>query len=165
MERHPDQVFCGECGKLISRAAEYCTGCGARQVRAAVMPQRATGLREATTETPLPGRVADEKYCLRCGRVVHESAPTCPGCGAAQPGHGGGGTNASRNRTTAAILALFLGGVGVHRFYIGRPGSGILYLLFFWTFIPAVVALVEGVIWLTMDDTKWQAQYGRTSGF
>ena len=41
------------------------------------------------------------------------------------------------------ILCLFLGGGGGHHFYMGKPALGVLYLLFFLTFIPALVALVE----------------------
>lgn len=48
-----------------------------------------------------------------------------------------------KNTTTAVLLALFLGGVGAHRFYLGQIGWGILYLLFSWTFIPMIVSLVE----------------------
>ncbi len=52
--------------------------------------------------------------------------------------------NARRKDKTAAILlALFLGGFGAHHFYMGNTGLGILYLVFFWTLIPAFVALVE----------------------
>ena len=48
-----------------------------------------------------------------------------------------------KNATTAILFALFLGGIGGHHFYMGKPGVGVLYLLFFWTFIPAMVAFVE----------------------
>ena len=60
---------------------------------------------------------------------------------------------------TAALLALFLGGLGAHRFYLGRTGSGILYLLFFWTFIPALIAFVEAIILLTMSDEDFVKKY------
>ncbi len=43
--------------------------------------------------------------------------------------------------TTAVLFCLFLGGGGGHHFYMGKPALGVLYLLFFWTFIPALVAL------------------------
>lgn len=64
-----------------------------------------------------------------------------------------------KNKTTAGILALFLGGLGVHRFYLGQTGLGILYLVFFWTFIPAFVALIDGIIFLTQEDSKFNEKY------
>jgi len=48
-----------------------------------------------------------------------------------------------KDATIAILLALFLGGFGAHHFYLGRTGLGVLYLVFFWTLIPAFVALVE----------------------
>jgi TM2 domain-containing membrane protein YozV len=48
-----------------------------------------------------------------------------------------------KDKTTALLLCIFLGGVGAHRFYLGDSGKGILYLLFFWTFIPSIIALIE----------------------
>jgi TM2 domain-containing membrane protein YozV len=41
------------------------------------------------------------------------------------------------------LLALFLGCFGVHHFYLGRVGLGILYLCFCWTGIPAILGLIE----------------------
>lgn len=64
-----------------------------------------------------------------------------------------------KNRTTAAILAFILGGFGAHKFYLGQSGKGILYLLFFWTLIPAIVALVEFIQFLTMTDEAFNAKY------
>jgi TM2 domain-containing membrane protein YozV len=48
-----------------------------------------------------------------------------------------------KNPTVAVILALFLGGIGAHKFYLGQTGLGILYLLFCWTYIPAIIAFFE----------------------
>lgn len=48
-----------------------------------------------------------------------------------------------KNPTTGLLLCLFLGGLGAHRFYLGQTGLGILYACFVWTFVPALVALVE----------------------
>lgn len=39
--------------------------------------------------------------------------------------------------TTGVLLAVFLGDFGAHRFYMGQKGLGFVYLLFFWTIIPA----------------------------
>lgn len=43
----------------------------------------------------------------------------------------------------AFVLALLLGNVGGHRFYLGQVGLGVVYLLFSLTFIPAVITLFE----------------------
>lgn len=46
-----------------------------------------------------------------------------------------------KSKTTAIVLCFFLGGFGIHRFYLGQTGLGILYLIFFWTFIPAFYSI------------------------
>jgi len=46
-------------------------------------------------------------------------------------------------------LAFFLGGIGIHKFYAKKMVAGVLYLLFCWTGIPAVIALIEFIIALT----------------
>ena len=65
-----------------------------------------------------------------------------------------------KSRTVAIVLALFLGGVGAHKFYLRKPGLGVLYLLASVTFITIVVSLVEAVIYLTQDDATWAARHG-----
>jgi len=70
-----------------------------------------------------------------------------------------------KNKVVAGLLAIFLGGLGVHKFYLGKTGQGLLYLVFFWTFIPAIIALVEGIIYLTQPEEVFDAQWngGRAS--
>ena len=46
------------------------------------------------------------------------------------------------NKTIYIIVALILGGLGVHKFYADQVGQGILHLVFFWTGIPSVVAII-----------------------
>jgi TM2 domain-containing membrane protein YozV len=48
-----------------------------------------------------------------------------------------------RNPSTALVLALLLGGLGAHRFYLRQLGWGVAYVLFSWTFIPVIVSLGE----------------------
>jgi TM2 domain-containing membrane protein YozV len=66
-----------------------------------------------------------------------------------------------KTRIVAILLALFLGGVGIHKLYLGKILTGVLYLLFCWTFIPAILALVDIVILLTMTDDKFNEKYNK----
>ena len=65
-----------------------------------------------------------------------------------------------KNRIVAIFLAFFLGGLGIHKFYLGRIGWGIVYLIFFWTFIPTIVAFVEFIIYICMSDEEFAKKYG-----
>ncbi|MDX2255154.1 MAG: NINE protein [Pseudanabaenaceae cyanobacterium bins.39] len=64
-----------------------------------------------------------------------------------------------KSRTTAILWCFFLGGIGAHRFYLGQAGIGILYLLFFWTFIPAFVAFIEFIMLLVMSDSEFNRKF------
>lgn len=45
------------------------------------------------------------------------------------------------NKSAYCLLALFLGWLGMHKFYAGQVGRGIAFLLFSWTGIPFVISL------------------------
>lgn len=64
-----------------------------------------------------------------------------------------------KNRLVAALLALFLGGFGIHKFYLGQTFKGIIYLIFFWTLIPAIIALIEAIVLLVMSDEDFNKKY------
>lgn len=66
--------------------------------------------------------------------------------------------NMSR-RSKAIVVALFLGGFGAHKFYLNRPGQGILFAVFFWTFIPALIALVDIIRFLAMGEERFNRIY------
>jgi len=66
-----------------------------------------------------------------------------------------------KSKVVAAILAWFLGGFGVHRFYLGQVGKGLLYLLFFWTGIPFLIAFIDFILFLTMSEKKFNFRYNQ----
>ncbi len=66
-----------------------------------------------------------------------------------------------KNKLTAGILALLLGGFGVHKFYLGELGWGLLYLFFCWAWIPGIVAFFEGIGLLMMTDEAFNFRYNR----
>ena len=48
-----------------------------------------------------------------------------------------------KDAAIGVMLAFFLGSFGAHQFYLGRNGLAIFYLVFFWTGIPGIIAIVE----------------------
>jgi TM2 domain-containing membrane protein YozV len=48
-----------------------------------------------------------------------------------------------RDEVVGILLALFLGGFGVHHFYLRRAGLGVLYLCLFWTPFPWILGFIE----------------------
>lgn len=66
-----------------------------------------------------------------------------------------------KNKLAAALLAIFLGDFGAHKFYLGKPGTGLIYLLFFWTGIPAVIGIIEGILYLLSSEEEFQRKHGK----
>ena len=119
--------------------------------------------------------------CPQCGAPANEGTNKCEYCGAAiaQPVQQAtpqaqpqqivyvqqNAANPERanwpikNKIVAAILALILGGLGIHKFYLGQIGKGILYLIFCWTYVPAIIAFIEGIVILCSNDENFQIKY------
>ncbi|MFB6138662.1 MAG: NINE protein [Halobacteriaceae archaeon] len=137
-------THCINCGEDIAGDADVCPECGVNQ---------STKLEGGHGE-----RSADEKYCVNCGALVNKQAELCPDCGVEQPALGRS-AGADSDQMVAGILALLLGGLGAHKFYQGRVGLGLLYLCFFWTAIPALLGLIEGILILVADPQEYEEKY------
>lgn len=135
---------CINCGEEIREESEVCENCGVNQT------------------SPLEGshgeREENEKYCMECGELINKQAELCPNCGVRQRQAREAGSS-DTDRQTAGILAILLGGIGAHKFYQGRTSLGIVYLCFSWTLIPAILALIEGILMLTADDEEYERKY------
>ena len=72
-----------------------------------------------------------------------------------------------KNKIVAAILALFVGSLGIHWFYLGKNNRGLAYLLITvllcWTVVApiiiSVIAFVEGVLLLLEPDAEFDEKY------
>lgn len=168
--RAADEKFCFACGRVIHLTARDCPHCGAAQPPLAASTSTAgpsgDGVAAGRSLAPLSASatagqaiLTDQVFCRGCGKPIHRTAPFCPHCGAPQAAAMAGRPRGQKDKSTAGILALLLGGIGVHKFYLEQPGLGVLYLLFCWTFIPALIGLIEGVIYLTMSDERFSRKY------
>jgi TM2 domain-containing membrane protein YozV len=66
-----------------------------------------------------------------------------------------------RNKNLAAIFALFMGMFGVHRFYLGQVGLGIVYVLFIWTFIPFFLGIIDALVFFGMSREDFDNKYNK----
>lgn len=127
----------------------------------------------------------NEKNCRYCGEYLPSAAPVPPvnspgyrppnpppytaGPAVPPPPYGGAYPPpvyappvypaSNKSKVTAGVLGILLGGLGIHKFYLNKPGQGVLYLLFCWTGVPAIIGLIEGIIYLCADDQTFYYKY------
>lgn len=129
--------YCPHCGSGMDTTAEFCPACGGSQP-------------EAQQSAP-PAAAATQQV-----QIVYATPPPTP---MPQPVKQYPIATPTKSKTTAALLAFFLGGFGAHKFYLGKTAQGVLYLLFCWTLIPSFVAFIEFIIYLTMSDADFARKY------
>ena len=64
-----------------------------------------------------------------------------------------------KDKNVAGILALFFGWLGIHRFYLGQVGLGIVYI--FLMPIMGFIALIDAIIFFSMDENEFDYKYNR----
>ncbi len=122
---------CRHCGEWVSR---NCLSCG----------------------TPIRNQWAAQGYCADCESRFPRNLPAQPFPGDTQLGPF---QWMRKSRTVSVGLALVLGGIGAHKFYLDKPGKGLLYLMFCWTGIPTFVGLIEAVKYIRMDEEEFQRRF------
>ena len=119
-------------------------------------------------------------FCKNCGKRIEEDVRFCPECGTAQEkaesvamenGNQGLSQHTSvspKSRTIVALIAFFFGSLGIHRFYVGKVGTGILQILLTCCFgLGCIWALIDLIIILCgnftdkagLRITSWDAKY------
>jgi TM2 domain-containing membrane protein YozV len=118
-----------------------------------------TNISAQDTTVPIPPK--NTKFCSSCGAQINEKAEICPKCGVrVAPVPSAALTRDPKSRGVAVLLALFLGGLGAHKFYLGKMKMGFVYLLLCWTLVPSLIALIEAIQMALMSDQKFHAKYG-----
>lgn len=64
-----------------------------------------------------------------------------------------------KNRTTAALLGLFVGWFGFHHFYLGNKRRGMYYLLFWWTLVPLFLAWKDAIQLALTDEQEFERKF------
>jgi len=71
-----------------------------------------------------------------------------------------------KNKTTAGLFAIFLGWAGIHRFYLGQTGLGILYfflMLVSFGAISGILGLIDAIVLFNMDENEFNHKYNQQS--
>lgn len=127
-----DKVYCRHCGGKVEPNAYACTHCGV---------QNGTGF----------------KYCYNCGNPTDPQAVVCTKCGVALSAPGPHfAVGEQKSKLAAGLLALFLGALGIHNFYLGYTNKAVVQLLVslfgglltcgIATFAVLVWSFVEGIL-------------------
>ena len=123
---------CPQCGAPIDPGATECKFCGEKVAIQQVNQQM--------NEQPVYVQQPQPVYVQQPQTAINPAWPV-------------------KSKVAAGILAIFFGGLGVHKFYLGKVGMGILYLCFCWTYIPALVGFIEGIIYLCSNDENFQLKH------
>ena len=126
-------MFCRNCGKEVHEQAVICVSCGC---------------------PPKSGK----KFCQNCGAETNPSAEVCVKCGVKLATIVPEG---KKSKLAAGLFGILLGGLGIHRFYLGYVGIGIAQIVV--TFVTlgfgAIWGFIEGILILTgsmNQDAKGQ---------
>lgn len=113
-------MFCKNCGNELNENAVACMSCGF-------------------------AKGDGSKFCANCGKEVNPGAAICTNCGAAVAAKAAVVGGEQKSKLVAVLLAFFLGGIGIHDFYLGYNKNGIIKI------ILTVCTGVGGGIWALID--------------
>src|SRR5512139_1994939 len=134
-------MFCRNCGENVNEKAIACPKCG-------VPP------------------MAENKFCNNCGKPTQPNQVICTQCGVGLAGRGSAA--GSKSKVAAGLLGIFLGGLGIHKFYLGYSKEGLIMLgvcivgsFVFWLgpIVTSIIGFIEGIIYLTKSDEQFELAY------
>lgn len=119
-------AFCRNCGNQMDDVAAVCVKCGTAKGNGA-------------------------QFCPNCGQPTVPGAAVCTSCGVAltQPV-----TGEQKSKLTAGLLGIFLGGWGIHNFYLGNTSRAVIQLVLtlvtcgaagLWGFIEGILILCGNI--------------------
>ena len=115
-------MYCRNCGKEIDEQAAICVACGYKNGDG-------------------------ENYCYHCGASVNTCAKVCLSCGYSLEKKNDKETS-KKSKLTAGLLGIFLGGLGIHNFYLGYTGKAVaqIVLSLCTAGVGSIWGLIEGIL-------------------
>ena len=106
-------MYCKNCGNAMDPNAAICVKCGC-------------------------AKGVGSSFCPNCGNGIQPAASFCPSCGYAIPAKPAAG---AKSKLTAGLLGIFLGGFGIHNFYLGFTGKAVAQI------VVTLVTCGAGSLW------------------
>lgn len=123
-------MYCKNCGSEIDPNAAICVKCGFA---------KGTG----------------NRYCANCGKETAVGANVCINCGYAIDNTANIDPSTQKSKLAAGLLGIFLGGLGIHNFYLGYTGKAIAQIVLSFCFgAGAIWGLIEGIMILAGSINK-----------
>lgn len=122
-------MYCKNCGNAMDDNAAVCINCGTAKGKG-------------------------ERFCINCGTELNPGADVCMSCGFSTQGNRGIGTSGAKSKMAAGLLGIFLGGFGIHNFYLGYTTRGIIQLVLtvcscgigsIWGFVEGILILCGNI--------------------
>ena len=127
-EKEEMNMFCEKCGAQLDDNAQFCTACGVQITKKETTEQfeNVTGSAEVVNEIPNAGNTgstgdADGNNQQQTYQQNYQQTPP--------PYNGGNGAYTPKSRMAAGLLGIFLGGLGIHNFYLGNTNRALIQLL------------------------------------
>ena len=180
-------MFCENCGAKVEENAAVCTSCGA-PVNHSSNPEQNSNPEQSsnpnTGYTSVPKKYCKNcgaemdpnaaictkcgfafgtgnSYCQNCGVSIQPGQAVCINCGtpvSAQGAAAVAGAVGGKSKVVAGLLAIFLGTLGIHNFYLGYTGKAVAQLLIsvlscgILAIVSEIWALIEGIFYLTSHE-------------
>ncbi len=123
-------MYCKNCGNQMDPNAAVCVKCGV-----------ATG--------------QGANFCQNCGQPLAPGAAVCTQCGFAVHQAPVYDPAMQKSKLAAGLLGIFLGGLGIHNFYLGYTGKAIAQIFLSLCFgAGAIWGFVEGILILCGNINK-----------
>ena len=160
-------MLCPHCNTNVADGSAFCENCGAAlaaaaPAAAAAQPAAQVNAQpaDAQYQPPAYGQAGEQQAQYQQPQYQYQQP---------QYQQGASGQIGTKNKLAAGLLGIFLGGLGIHKFYLGYTQAGVIMLvvtlvggiltLGFAAAVMGIIGLIEGIMYLVKSDYDFYQTY------